>query len=181
MRETMPRVIESDVPPAGKPYASTGSFTCGRALARGSAGRVAKKDSSSSLSTARSMPGAKATTVAETLSPDWLPCTSTWLAYATTCALVRMRLPSITTPVPEISRGADLVHGFATSGPRTVENTLTTAFSACVLSGEAASPSFLGAAWAAAMRPTIRKKLRGQRTVAGIEDPVGSRGSDDSD
>ena len=80
MRETMPRVIDSVVPPVGKPYASTASLICGSVVARGSGGRLSKKDSSSTFSIARSMPGATATTLAETLSPDWLPCTCTWLA-----------------------------------------------------------------------------------------------------
>ena len=75
MRETMPRVIDSVVPPVGKPYASTGSLICGRMLARGSGGRLSKNESSSSFKTARSMPGSTASTVAEILSPDWLPCT----------------------------------------------------------------------------------------------------------
>src|ERR1700688_4978707 len=75
------------------------------------------------------MPGATATTVAGTLSPAALACTCTWLAYSTTCALVRMRLPSITTPDPVISLGACLAQGLNGSGNRMVEKTLTTEFS----------------------------------------------------
>src|ERR1700760_2016464 len=40
-----------------------------------------------------------------------------------------MRLPSMTTPEPVTSLGADLVQGLNGSGYRSVENTLTTAFS----------------------------------------------------
>ena len=80
IRETMPLVIDSSVPPVGYPYAMTMSFTSGSVLARGSGLWVAKRLSSSSLSTARSMPGAMNSTVAETFSPDWLACTCTWLA-----------------------------------------------------------------------------------------------------
>jgi hypothetical protein len=70
-----------------------------------------EEQASSSCSTARSMPGATANTVAGSLSPWAFACTCTWLAYRTTCALVRMRLPSITTPEAVISVGACLVHG----------------------------------------------------------------------
>ena len=34
MRDTMPLVIDSDEPPVGNPYASTGSLICGSLLAR---------------------------------------------------------------------------------------------------------------------------------------------------
>src|ERR1700722_9569627 len=101
----------------------------GNLLARCIGACASKKDSSSSLSTARSIPGAMASTDAEILSPAWFACTCTWLAYRTTWALVRMRLPSITTPEPVISVGACLVQGRERSGLRTVENTFTTAFS----------------------------------------------------
>ena len=57
------------------------------------------------------MPGAMASTVAEILSPAWLAWICTWLAYLTTWALVRMRLPSITTPLPVSSEGDCLVQG----------------------------------------------------------------------
>ena len=50
------------------------------------------------------MPGATATTVAGTLSPAAFAWTCTWLAYSTTCALVSMRLPSMTTPEALTSR-----------------------------------------------------------------------------
>src|SRR5258708_39979950 len=40
-----------------------------------------------------------------------------------------MRLPSITTPLPTISRGVCLAHGLNTSGSRTVAKTRTAAFS----------------------------------------------------
>src|SRR6266513_4567687 len=46
-----------------------------------------------------------------------------------TCAFVRMRLPAMTAPLPVISEGDCLLHGFAGSGARSVENTLTTEFS----------------------------------------------------
>ena len=49
-------------------------------VARCTGGRLSKKDGSSSSSTARSRPRASAITLADTLSPDWLACTSTWLA-----------------------------------------------------------------------------------------------------
>src|SRR5260370_29485718 len=75
------------------------------------------------------MPGALHTAVAGAWSPAALACTCTWLAYSTTCALVRMRLPSITTPDPVTSLGACLVHGLKGSGYRMVEKTLTTEFS----------------------------------------------------
>src|ERR1700732_462211 len=102
---------------------------CGNLLARATAGCVSKNVGSSSSRTARSMPGATATTVACTLSPAALACTCTWLAYSTTCALVRMRLPSITTPDPVASLGACLVQGLKGAGYRMVEKTLTTEFS----------------------------------------------------
>src|ERR1700730_17523686 len=114
----------------------------GRALARLIGACVLKNDSSSSFRTARSIPGATATTVAEILSPAWFAWICTWLEYRTTCALVRMRLPSITTPEPVTSLGACLVQGLNGSGYRNVENTLTTAFS--TLAGTAAG------SWAAA-------------------------------
>src|ERR1700692_2844839 len=142
MRDTIPLVMDSELPPVGKPYANTASLMCGNLLARATAGRVSKNVGSSSCRRARSMPGATATTVAGTLSPAALACTCTWLAYSTTCALVRMRLPSITTPDPVISLGACLVQGLKGSGYRNVENTLTTAFS--TLAGTAAG------SWAAA-------------------------------
>src|SRR3984885_4613028 len=117
---------------------------CGSLLARATAGCVSKNVGSSSCRTARSMPGATATTVAGTLSPAALACTCTWLAYSTTCALVRMRLPSMTTPDPVTSLGACLVQGLKGSGYRMVEKTLTTEFSM----GEAVS-----AGWACAAAP----------------------------
>src|SRR6185312_2092351 len=46
-----------------------------------------------------------------------------------TCALVRMRLPSMTTPEAVISRGACLVHGRNGAGARTVAKIFTTEFS----------------------------------------------------
>src|SRR5437868_280780 len=46
-----------------------------------------------------------------------------------TCALVRIRLPLMTVPLPVISDGDCLVQGLLGSGARTVENTLTTASS----------------------------------------------------
>ena len=62
------------------------------------------------------MPGATATTVAGTLSPAAFAWICTWLAYRTTWALVRMRLPSITTPEAVTSLGACLVQGLKGSG-----------------------------------------------------------------
>src|SRR5580704_15457322 len=129
MRETIPLVMDRELPPVGNPYARTASLICGSLPARATGGCVSKNDASSSCSTAKSMPGATATTAAGSLSPWAFACTCTWLAYRTTWALVRMRLPSITTPEPVISVGACLVQGRERSGLRTVENTFTTAFS----------------------------------------------------
>src|SRR6266404_3482642 len=129
MRDTIPLVMDRELPPVGKPYANTASLICGNLLARATAGCVSKNVGSSSCRTARSMPGATATTVAGTLSPAALACTCTWLAYSTTCAFVRIRLPSITTPDPLTSLGACLVQGLKGSGNRMVEKTLTTEFS----------------------------------------------------
>src|SRR5882757_11201094 len=132
MREMMPLVIDNALPPVGKPYASTGSLMSGRTAARLIGACVLKNDSSSSLRTAKSIPGATPTTVAEILSPAWLAWICTWLEYRTTCAFVRMRLPSMITPEAVTSLGACFVHGLNGSGYRSVENTLTTAFSTLV-------------------------------------------------
>src|ERR1700753_2047642 len=129
MRETMPLVIDSDEPPVGKPYASTGSLICGSLLARATGGWLSKKLGSSSCSTARSMPGAIARTDADNLSPAAFAWICTWLAYSTACALVKIRLPSITTPEAVASLGACLVHGLKGSGYRMVEKIFTTEFS----------------------------------------------------
>ncbi len=67
----MPFVIESVSPPLGYPYAITASLMPGSAEARASAWCESKKLSSSSFSTARSIPGAIPSTAAEILSPAW--------------------------------------------------------------------------------------------------------------
>ena len=60
-------------------------------------------------------------------------------------------MPSITMPVPLISRGACLVQGFNRSGPRTVEKTLTTEFSMLLpVAGAGAAGAGAGAAGAGA-------------------------------
>src|SRR5262249_28281937 len=81
---------------------------------------------SSSFTTARSMPGLTASTKAARLSPDCDVSTNNWLAYWTTWALVRIRRPSITTPVPLASRGLCLAQGRSRSGKRRVADTFTT-------------------------------------------------------
>ena len=126
-------------------------------LARGSGGWVLKKDSSSSCKIARSMPGAIAITLASSFSPDWLACTCTWLACSTTWALVRMRLPSMTTPVPEESRGDCLDQGLKGSGEREVEKIFTTAFSTGVVSVASAAHKTAGSA---AKEVRIRRNTR---------------------
>src|ERR1700722_18797028 len=104
------------------------------------------------------MPGATAMTVAGTLSPAAFACTCTWLAYRTTCALVRMRLPSITTPEAVTSLGACLVQGLKGSGYRMVAKTLTTEFSiADVRSASAARAVETSAA--AAPRQQTKQRL----------------------
>ena len=57
-----------------------GLLDLGQLLGPGQGGRLSKNDSSSSLSTARSIPGAAYSTVAASFSPDWLGSTNTWLA-----------------------------------------------------------------------------------------------------
>ncbi len=93
---------------------------------RGIGVRLSKNDSSSSRSTARSIPGLTASTCAGSLSLDWLLSTKSWLAYVTTWALVRIRLPSMTTPVPLASLGLCLVQGLVRSGNRIVAVIFTT-------------------------------------------------------
>src|ERR1700737_3749425 len=107
----------------------TASFGSGSFFLCAIAGCESKNFGSSSLSTARSIPGAMASTVAATLSPAWLAWISTWLAYKTTCAFVKMRFPGIIVPLPEISAGGCFVQGRYRSGCATVENTFTTEFS----------------------------------------------------
>src|SRR5579862_7458813 len=128
------------------------------------------------------MPGAIAATEAEILSPAWLAWICTWAAYSTTCALVRIRLPSMTTPEPEISTGASLVQGRAKSGWRTVANTFTTAFSApWEMAGEGSGAGLLatgfsggaGGAWAAAPAATSQLASR-KRSVTGIGGGLGA-------
>src|SRR6266850_4459184 len=176
MRDTIPLVMDRELPPVGKPYANTASLICGNLLARATAGCVSKNVGSSSCRTARSMPGATATTVAGTLSPAALACTCTWLAYTTTWALVRMRLPSITTPDPLTSLGACLVQGLKGSGYRMVEKTLTTEFS---MAGGVSAGWACGAAPKAtdtdAPYPTMhrpRKDSRFNRVIRGIRVPI---------
>src|SRR3569833_4624609 len=69
-----------------------------------------------------------------------------------------MRLPSMTTPEPVTSFGADLVHGLKGSGYRNVENTLTTAFS--TLAGTAGAGSR-----AAVASEVTKRKPRSRRDV----------------
>src|SRR5207248_3889036 len=78
---------------------------------------------------ARSIPGATAFTVAGSLSPAWFAWTCTSLAYWTTCALVKIRLPLITAPLAVISLGSFFVQGLLGSGRRRVAKIFTTEFS----------------------------------------------------
>ena len=87
---------------------------------------MSKNDSSSSLRTARSIPGLTASTVAASFSLDCWLSTLSWLAKRTMWALVRIRLPPMTTPVPLASRGLCLVQGWSMSGYRRVAVILTT-------------------------------------------------------
>src|SRR4029453_18224089 len=75
------------------------------------------------------MPGPTALTMAGSLSPAWFACTCTSLAYWTTCALVKIRLPLMTAPLAVISVGSFFVHGLVGSGCRRVAKIFTTEFS----------------------------------------------------
>src|SRR5205085_11657336 len=107
----------------------TGSLESGSDFRNGNGACESKNFWSSSSRTARSIPGPTALTMAGSLSPAWLAWTCTSLAYCTTCALVKMRLPLITTPLAVISFGSFFAHGLVGSGCRSVANILTTEFS----------------------------------------------------
>ncbi len=73
----MPCVVDSPVPPIGNPLTATRAETSGSPTARGSGARFSKNSPSdeSTVSTARSIPGAIAATLASTLSPPCPGCT----------------------------------------------------------------------------------------------------------
>ena len=95
----------------GYPYTRTFSRSLGRPVEIGKAGRPSKKDSSSSLSTARSTPVANDSTTAVYFSLDLCPWTVTRTAWATTWALVRIRLPARITPEPPASTASERSQG----------------------------------------------------------------------
>src|SRR5438874_8401062 len=107
----------------------TGSFESGIDFRNGSGACASKNFWSSSSRTARSIPGPTALTMAGSLSPAWFAWTCTSLAYCTTCALVKMRLPLITAPLAVISVGSLLLQGLVGSGWRRVAKIFTTEFS----------------------------------------------------
>src|SRR5215472_1601486 len=85
-----------------------------------------------------------------------------------TCALVRIRLPSMTTPEPVASIGAALLQGRATSGRRMVENTLTTALSASwAIAGLGSAAAFAAAAAAVSSAPAS-SQLQNTRRRLGV-------------
>src|SRR5580692_11444313 len=71
-----------------------------------------------------------------------------------------MRLPSMTTPEPLASIGADLPQGRATSGRRMVENTFTTAVSAAWVMALLAAAAFGSAAMLGVVVTAARQTSR---------------------
>ena len=156
----MPLVIDCESPPAGKPYARTASLMAGSVVARGMGAWVLKKLSSSSFRMARSMPGAMNSTRAAILSPASLPWIWISPAYRATCALVNMRLPSITTPEPVTLDGDCLFHGLKGSGLTRVAKIFTTEpDSALLASDSTASAAMLSTGMAAAHTSSSARKV----------------------
>ena len=146
--------------PLGVAVDQDGVLDLGQLVVRGRGGRLSKNDSSSSFRTARSMPGLTASTVADQLvarlratrrRAGWRRCT-TW-------ALVRIRLPSITTPVPLASRGLCLAQGRIRSGIRIVAEIFTTD-SRIAVSCAWASAALLSRAGGGRARPPTRPRGR---------------------
>ncbi|MEZ6318309.1 MAG: hypothetical protein R3B49_06070 [Phycisphaerales bacterium] len=79
---------------------------------------ASRSESRRRRSTARSMSWLIATTSARRRSELLLGWTKTWLACSTTWALVMIRSPSMTNPLPVNSSGASLVHGRSKLGAR---------------------------------------------------------------
>src|SRR5437763_4245517 len=166
--------MERLAPPVGYPYTITGSLESGSDFLNGNGECESKNFLSSNSRTARSIPGATAFTVAGSLSPAWFAWTCTSLAYWTTCALVKMRLPLITVPLAVISFGSFFVQGLLGSGRRRVAKIFTTEFSTAfegVAAGDKTGEGFtsgvgvtgggLGSAGAASAAVSTRQKIGG--------------------
>src|SRR5437588_5791069 len=166
--------MERLAPPVGYPYTITGSLESGSDFLNGNGECESKNFWSSSSRMARSIPGATAFTVAGSLSPAWFAWTCTSLAYWTTCALVKMRLPLITAPLAVISLGSFFVQGLLGSGRRKVATIFTTEFSTAFdgvaagdktttgegfASGVGVTGGGLGSAGAASADATARQKV----------------------
>ena len=121
----MPCVVDRLLPPIGKPLTATRDETSG-SLPRGPAGAAWRrrsrppKSARPGRSPARSRrPWPRPGRPPARLHVDLLGVRTRW-------AMVRIRLPSMTTPVPLTSIGFCLVHGRTGLGSRIWLNTLTT-------------------------------------------------------
>src|SRR6478736_597547 len=145
----------------------TGSLESGSDFRNGNGACESKNFWSSSSRTARSIPGPTALTMAGSLSPAWLAWTCTSLAYCTTCELVKMRLPLITTPLAVLPFGSFFVHGLVGSGSRRVAKIFTTEFSTALDGVAAVDEALVGDGLASGVAVT-----GGELVSAGAANPV---------
>mmetsp|Transcript_4692 Transcript_4692/g.18794 ORF Transcript_4692/g.18794 Transcript_4692/m.18794 type:complete len:221 (+) Transcript_4692:4118-4780(+) len=147
MRLTTPSVMDRSFPPTGKPSTYTFSRSFGRrtSLPKGrGTGSTSSRPSWTSTS-AKSTSCSTETTFPTCFSGELASCTWMNVAFATTCAAVRMTPPPplsclrITHPEPVLRCAVLLDHGFTQSGSWNVTRSFTTALYSSRSNGRSSS------------------------------------------